>query len=90
MFFNNVHQYGDNTKTYLGADCGSDHTLLAADVVNSLRRLTPQALTTMEEVFNNKASNPDNSADPDTNWTRLNNVILSARRDIQQQNVYSG
>ncbi|XP_072947691.1 uncharacterized protein [Epargyreus clarus] len=85
-----------NTKTYPGADCGSDHRLLMAEMIVKLKRchrtmIRPQRrpnareLPAFRECFERRIAeislNPSN--DIDTNWTAIKELILSARNEIR-------
>ncbi|CAK1578734.1 unnamed protein product [Parnassius mnemosyne] len=91
-----------NTKTYPGADCGSDHKLLVAVTSVKLKkclrssvihhgRPSPETLSTFKEVFSKKVTyvKLNNSIDIDTKWTTIKNIILDTRKETQQQNYCS-
>ncbi|XP_072943571.1 uncharacterized protein [Epargyreus clarus] len=88
-----------NTKTYPGADCGSDHKLLMAEMIVKLkrchrtiirpqRRPNPRDLPSFRECFERKIAEISLNLNDniDTNWTAVKDLILSARNEIRTVN----
>ncbi|KAJ2942978.1 hypothetical protein O0L34_g15168 [Tuta absoluta] len=88
-----------NTKTYPGADCGSDHKLLVAELNIKLkrchrntfktqRRLKARELTSFEEHFNDKVSELAASSNEsvEVSWNSFKNLVITTRKKTQLKN----
>ncbi|KAL0852617.1 hypothetical protein ABMA27_016929 [Loxostege sticticalis] len=82
-----------NTKTYPGADCGSDHKLLVAEMGIKLKkchrtlekpekRLKSSELINFEGFFEEEVNGLtlDHNATLDTQWNKFKRLILSTRK----------
>ncbi|CAH2108374.1 unnamed protein product [Euphydryas editha] len=85
-----------SVRTYPGAYCGSDHRLLVATMRIKLKRclraiykpqkrLNPDELSAFRTCLNTKILdfNVDTSADINTNWTSVKNLLLTTRDEIR-------